>query len=106
MKNLAGKAAIVTGAGRGIGRAIALELATQGAAVVVVDPGLGRGGEATEDAPAAQVVGEIEARGGRAVAACSRWTTTAPPAPSSASASNPSGASMSWSTAPACCASA
>lgn len=69
MKNLAGKAAIVTGAGRGIGRAIALELATQGAAVVVVDPGLGRGGEATEDAPAAQVVGEIEARGGRAVAA-------------------------------------
>lgn len=69
MKNLAGKAAIVTGAGRGIGRAIALELATQGAAVVVVDPGLGRGGEATEDAPGAQVVGEIEARGGRAVAA-------------------------------------
>ena len=69
MKNLAGKAVIVTGAGRGIGRAIALELATQGAAVVVVDPGLGRGGEAAEDVPAAQVVGEIEARGGQAVAA-------------------------------------
>lgn len=69
MKNLAGKAAIVTGAGRGIGRAIALELATQGAAVVVADPGLGRGGEAAEDVPAAQVVGEIEARGGQAVAA-------------------------------------
>ena len=69
MKNLAGKAAIVTGAGRGIGRAIALELATQGAAVVVADPGLGRGGEAAEDVPAAQMVGEIEARGGQAVAA-------------------------------------
>lgn len=68
-QNLAGKAAIVTGAGRGIGRAIALELATQGAAVVVADPGLGRGGEATPEAPADQVVGEIEARGGRAVAA-------------------------------------
>ncbi|MBQ0798087.1 MAG: SDR family NAD(P)-dependent oxidoreductase [Porticoccaceae bacterium] len=67
--NLKGKSAIVTGAGRGIGRAIALELANQGARIVVADPGAGRGGEATEEAPADQVVGEIQALGGEAISA-------------------------------------
>ncbi|MGH3361631.1 MAG: SDR family NAD(P)-dependent oxidoreductase, partial [Nocardioides sp.] len=58
--------AIVTGAGRGIGREHALELARQGAAVVVNDFGVALDGS-KEDSPAEQVVAEIEALGGRAV---------------------------------------
>jgi len=66
--NLKGKSGIVTGAGRGIGRAVALLLAKEGANVVVNDPGFGRGGEATEEKPADSVVAEIEAVQGRASA--------------------------------------
>ena len=65
---LDGKAAIVTGGGRGIGRSVALELAAHGASVIVNDPGLGRGGEATQEKPADDVVNEIKAAGGTAVA--------------------------------------
>lgn len=65
---LAGKVAIVTGAGRGVGRGVALELARAGAAVVVNDLGSTLSGAATEDLPAEAVVKEIEAIGGRAVA--------------------------------------
>ncbi len=68
MQHLQGKAAVVTGAGRGIGRAIALEMARQGASVIVVDPGVGRGGQATEENPAADVVAEIRKMGGKAEA--------------------------------------
>lgn len=64
---LAGRVAIVTGAGRGIGRAHALELARHGAAVVVNDFGVSLAGEDTGETPAEQVVAEIEAAGGRAV---------------------------------------
>ncbi len=64
---LAGRVAIVTGAGRGIGRAHALELARHGAAVVVNDYGVSLAGEDTGETPAEQVVAEIEAAGGRAV---------------------------------------
>ena len=64
---LAGRVAIVTGAGRGIGREHALELARQGAAVVVNDYGVSLAGEKA-DSPATDVVTEIEALGGRAVA--------------------------------------
>ncbi|MFE3496137.1 3-oxoacyl-ACP reductase [Streptomyces sp. NPDC059175] len=67
---LAGLSAIVTGAGRGLGRAEALELARLGASVVVNDygqPGRDGSGEASA-LPAEQVVEEIRAAGGRAVA--------------------------------------
>ena len=67
-KILDGRVAIVTGAGRGIGRAHALELAAQGAAVVVNDFGVSLAGEGEGASPADQVVAEIEAAGGRAVA--------------------------------------
>lgn len=65
---LAGKVVAVTGAGRGIGRALAIECARQGAAVVVNDFGGSLSGEGSDQAPAAEVVGEIEAAGGKAVA--------------------------------------
>jgi NAD(P)-dependent dehydrogenase (short-subunit alcohol dehydrogenase family) len=65
---LDGRVAIVTGAGRGIGRAHALELARQGAAVVVNDLGTSGSGEGASEGPAHDVVAEIEALGGRAVA--------------------------------------
>ena len=66
--NLAGKAGIVTGAGRGIGRAIALLMAKEGAKVIVNDLGAGREGQATADRSADQVVEEIKQAGGTAIA--------------------------------------
>jgi len=65
---LEGKAAIVTGAGRGIGRGEALALAAEGAAIVVNDLGGSTGGEGSDQTPAQEVVDEIVAGGGRAVA--------------------------------------
>jgi 3-oxoacyl-[acyl-carrier protein] reductase len=59
MGNLAGKIAIVSGSGRGIGRSVALRLASEGAAVVVND---------LDEGPAKAVVAEIEAAGGKATA--------------------------------------
>jgi len=68
MGMLEGKVALVTGAGRGVGRGVALELARAGAAVVVNDLGVTLAGEEADDAPAQQVVREIEAGGGHAIA--------------------------------------
>jgi NAD(P)-dependent dehydrogenase (short-subunit alcohol dehydrogenase family) len=62
------KVAIVTGAGRGIGREHALALAEAGAIVVVNDLGATLAGEGADATPAQQVVAEIEAAGGAAVA--------------------------------------
>jgi NAD(P)-dependent dehydrogenase (short-subunit alcohol dehydrogenase family) len=68
MPNLEGKVAIVTGAGRGIGREHALALARAGAGVLVNDLGASLAGEGTDEGPAHEVVREIEALGGAAVA--------------------------------------
>jgi len=63
-----GKVALVTGAGRGVGRGIALALAAEGAAVVVNDLGVSLAGEHADASPAHQVVEEILAARGRAIA--------------------------------------
>jgi NAD(P)-dependent dehydrogenase (short-subunit alcohol dehydrogenase family) len=62
------RVAIVTGAGRGIGRAYATRLAAYGARVVVNDAGVATDGAETDEDPAAEVVREIAAAGGEAVA--------------------------------------
>jgi NAD(P)-dependent dehydrogenase (short-subunit alcohol dehydrogenase family) len=63
-----GRIVIVTGAGGGIGREHALLFAREGAKVVVNDIGGSRSGEGHDDGPAQQVVNEIEAAGGQAIA--------------------------------------
>jgi len=64
-----GKIAIVTGSGRGVGRGEAMELAAQGAKVVVCDPGPSSKGEGSDNRPADETVEIIRERGGEAVAA-------------------------------------
>lgn len=65
---LEGKVIAMTGAGRGIGRECALLAASEGARVVVNDPGVNPDGSGTDNGPAAQVVEEIKKAGGEAVA--------------------------------------
>jgi NAD(P)-dependent dehydrogenase (short-subunit alcohol dehydrogenase family) len=67
MGALEGKVAIVTGAGRGIGRGHARLLAAEGAALIVNDLGSAVEGSGSDATPAEQVVAEIETAGGRAV---------------------------------------
>src|SRR5258708_2486097 len=63
-----GRVAIVTGAGRGLGRAYALKLAAHGAKIVVNDLGGETSGVGVDLTPAQQVVQEIQAAGGEAIA--------------------------------------
>ena len=63
-----GRVAVVTGGGRGLGREYALLLASRGAKVVVNDPGGSITGDGTDAKPAEEVVREITATGGTAVA--------------------------------------
>jgi NAD(P)-dependent dehydrogenase (short-subunit alcohol dehydrogenase family) len=62
------RVAVVTGAGRGIGRAVALSLADAGWSVVVNDLGAGPNGAGADDGPAEEVAREIQAAGGQALA--------------------------------------
>lgn len=65
---LENKVALITGAGRGIGREMALMMASHGAKIVVNDPGVSLTGEDETDGPANEVVRDIKAAGGEAVA--------------------------------------
>jgi NAD(P)-dependent dehydrogenase (short-subunit alcohol dehydrogenase family) len=66
--SLENQVAVVTGAGRGLGRAYALELARLGASVVVNDPGVAMDGSEGSSKPADEVCEEIRAAGGQAIA--------------------------------------
>lgn len=72
-----GKVVLITGAGRGVGRSHALDFAARGAKVVVVDPGVAVDGSGGSAGPAADVVAEIKAAGGEAVASIENVTDEA-----------------------------
>ena len=66
--HLKNKVAIVTGSGRGIGRGVAMFLASQGAKVVVNDPGSAADGSGEDKSPAQQTADDIVSEGGIAIA--------------------------------------
>lgn len=74
---LTGKVVAVTGAGRGIGRAVALAAAAEGARIVVNDYGVSVDGASPTSEVAEAVVKEIEAAGGEAVAVADDISTMA-----------------------------
>lgn len=79
MGQLDGRVAVITGAGRGIGREHALLFAKEGASVVVNDLGGANDGSGSDAGPAQEVVDEITAAGGKAVANTdniSTWAST------------------------------
>jgi NAD(P)-dependent dehydrogenase (short-subunit alcohol dehydrogenase family) len=68
MGMLEGRVAICTGSGRGVGAEVAKLMAAHGAKIVVNDPGVSGAGAGGDSAPAEQIVAEIKAKGGEAVA--------------------------------------
>ena len=101
MGALDGRVAIITGAGRGIGREHALLFAAEGAKVVVNDLGGAVDGSGDDRSAAQQVVDEITAAGGQAVANADDVSTGTGESGSSTRPSRPSVTSTSWSTTPA-----
>lgn len=75
--DFSGRVAVITGAGSGLGRCYAIELASRGAAVVINDLGVSPGGGAGDKTAAQKVVDEIVAAGGRATASCDSVATRA-----------------------------
>jgi NAD(P)-dependent dehydrogenase (short-subunit alcohol dehydrogenase family) len=67
-KKLQGKSIVITGSGRGIGRALATLAAAEGAKVVVNDPGVSMDGSGSDKSPADEVVDALRSAGGTAVA--------------------------------------
>ncbi len=68
MGMLDGRVAIITGGGRGVGAEIAKHMAKAGAKILVVDPGVGGGGEGGDTAPAQEIANQIKEAGGEAAA--------------------------------------
>ena len=70
------RVAVITGGGRGLGRAYALLLASRGAKVVVNDPGASLKGDGIDEGPAQEVVRAIRSAGGEAVASTASVATS------------------------------
>lgn len=70
-----GRAVLITGSGRGLGRVDALLLASRGAKIIVADNGVGQDGDGASSGPAHDVVAEIKAAGGEAVACTADLST-------------------------------
>lgn len=99
-----GRVVVVTGAGRGLGRAHALAFAAEGARLVVNDLGVGLDGTPGPDSPASLVAEEIRAAGGEAVAHGGDIATADGAASSSGPPWRRTAASTPSSTTPASCA--
>ena len=96
-----GRVAVVTGAGRGIGREHALMLAEQGARVIVNDLGGDEAGHGADLTPAQEVVADIEAMGGERLPLTGpTWLTSTRPVKWFSRQSTLGDVSTSWSTTP------